>query len=234
MDLQLEELNRKIDALTTQVAYLTEQARDAEQARRETELARHSNEELLETAIPIARGAIDLAMPHLEEVQEYLDPEDLIRLLKKVIRHAPQMEMLLDQVDGVTDLLDVMGPITKEGMNKATAVMEDLDRKGYIAFGKGGLRMLDNIVCNFTEDDVNRLGDNIVLILNTVKDMTQPEIMNFLRNTLLVAETEVQKPVDTSLGSLLKQMNDPAVRRGLALTLRVLHVVGAQANGTSK
>ena len=29
--------------------------------------------------------------------------------------------------------------------------------------------------------------------------------------------------------ALLGQMRDPAVRRGLALTLRVLHVVGSQA-----
>ena len=224
MDPQLEELNRKIDALTAQVTYLTERARDAE-------LARQSGEELLETAIPIARDAMDLAMPHLEEVQDYLAPEDLVRLLKKVIRHAPQLEMALDQVDSLTDLIDVVGPITKEGMDKATAVMETLDQKGYFAFGKGGLRLLDNIVCNFSGDDVDRLGDNIVLILNTVKDMTQPEIMSFLHNTLLVAETEVQKPVETSLGSLIRQMNDPAVRRGLALTLRMLHVVGAQASG---
>lgn len=222
MDSQLEELNRKIDALTAQVTYLSEQAREAE-------LARRSGDELLETAMPIARGAMDLVGTELEDVQEYLDPEDLIRLLKKVIRHAPQMEMLLDQVDGITDLIDVVGPITKEGMDKATSLVEELDRKGYIAFGRGGLRMVDNIVCNFTEDDVTKLGDNIVLILNTVKDMTQPEIMTFVRNTLLVAEAEVQKPVDTSLNSLIKQMNDPAVRRGLALTLRVLRVVGAQA-----
>jgi uncharacterized protein YjgD (DUF1641 family) len=70
------------------------------------------------------------------------------------------------------------------------------------------------------------------LILNVVKDMTQPEIMNFVRNTLLVAEQEVAKPVNTSLVSILGQMQDPAVRRGLALTLRVLHVVGAQAEGS--
>jgi uncharacterized protein YjgD (DUF1641 family) len=65
--------------------------------------------------------------------------------------------------------------------------------------------------------------------LNTVKDMTQPEIMNFLRTTLLVSEKEIEKPVDTGYLSLLKQINDPAVRRGLALTLRVLRVVGQQA-----
>jgi uncharacterized protein YjgD (DUF1641 family) len=68
------------------------------------------------------------------------------------------------------------------------------------------------------------------LILNTVKEMTQPEIMNFVRSTLLVAEKEIEKPVDISYGGLLRQMSDPAVRRGLALTMRVLHVVGSQAS----
>jgi hypothetical protein len=77
--------------------------------------------------------------------------------------------------------------------------------------------------------DVNR-GDNVVLILNTVKDMTQPEIMSFVRNTLLVAEKEIEKPVDISYTGLLRQMRDPEVRRGLALTMRVLHVIGSQAN----
>jgi len=64
------------------------------------------------------------------------------------------------------------------------------------------------VVTSFGEDDVNRLGDNIVLILNTVKDMTQPEIMNFLRNTLLVASKEVEKPVSTSFLDLYRQMQD--------------------------
>jgi uncharacterized protein YjgD (DUF1641 family) len=41
-------------------------------------------------------------------------------------------------------------------------------------------------------------------------------------------ETEVAKPVNTSLPALLGQMRDPNVRRGLALTMRILSVVGAQ------
>jgi len=53
--------------------------------------------------------------------------------------------------------------------------------------------------------------------------------MNFVRSTLLVAEKEVEKPVDISYTALMREMRDPAVRRGLALTMRVLHVVGDQA-----
>jgi uncharacterized protein YjgD (DUF1641 family) len=107
--------------------------------------------------------------------------------------------------------------------------LTDLEQKGYFAFGRSSMHIVDNIVTSFSEDDVNRLGDNVVLILNTVKDMTQPEIMTFVRNTLKVAEKEVEKPVNTSYGALLSQMRDPVVRRGLALTLRVLRVIGDQA-----
>ena len=222
MDLANAELTQKIDMLAQQVAYLTEQARIAEQARQ-------SREELMETMLPVAKDAMRLASEQMEDVQEYLDPQDLVRLLKKLVRHAPQMEMLLDQLDSLTDLLDVARPMAREGMDKATSIMDELERKGYIRFANGGMRMMENVVTSFSEDDVKRLGDNIVLILNTVKDMTQPEIMNFLRSTLLVASREVEKPVSTSYLDLYRQMRDPDVRRGLALTMRVLKVVGNQA-----
>lgn len=215
-------LNQKIDALTSQVAYLAEQAQIAARGRQE-------RAELMESVMPIAKDAMRLASDQLEEVQEYVAIEDLLRLVKKVARHRPQLEMLVDQIDTVTDLVEVSGPIIKESVDKLTSVLGELEQKGYFALTRSGLRMMDNVVTSFTEKDVDKLGDNIVLILNTVKDMTQPEIMNFVRNTLLVAEKEVEKPVNISYLAIIRQLQDPAVRRGLALTLRVLHVVGAQA-----
>ncbi len=222
MDQAMLELNQKIDALTAQVAYLTEQARQAEQGRQE-------RAELIDTMMPIAKDAMRIASDELEDVQEYVALPDLLRLVKKLVRRGPQLEQMIDQIDTVTDLIDAVGPVPREAMDKATLVLGALEQKGYFAFGRSSVRILDNIVTSFTEEDVNRLGDNIVLILNTVKDMTQPEIMTFVRNTLHVAESEVEKPVNTSMWSILGQLRDPAVRRGLALTLRVLRVIGAQA-----
>ncbi|MFZ6021837.1 MAG: DUF1641 domain-containing protein [Chloroflexota bacterium] len=225
LETDLLTLNQKLDALSAQVAYLTEQARIAEQER-------EARSDLVDTAMPIAREAMDIVTRELEEVQEEIRMEDLLRLSKKLLRHVPQLEMLLDQLDSLTDLLETIGPISREMITKLTTLMEELDNKGYFAFARGGTRLIDNVVTSFTEEDVNRLGDNIVLILNTVKDMTQPEILSFVRNTLLLAEEEVSKPVNTSLVSILRQMQDPDVRRGLALTLRVLRAIGVQgANG---
>jgi uncharacterized protein YjgD (DUF1641 family) len=80
---------------------------------------------------------------------------------------------------------------------------------------------------SFTEDDVRQLGDNIVLILNTVKAMTQPEIMNLVNNVTVTYREVEQQPdeLPTSVVGLMRQMRDPEVRRGLALTMRVLKAV---------
>ena len=223
MEPALAELNQKIDALTAQVAYLTEQAQLAERQREE-------RSEMMRDLTPIADQAYHMAIEQLEEVQEYIDLGDLLRLLKRLMRNGRNLDTLLDQFESVMDLTQTIGPLTDEAFGKAVATLADMEHKGYFTFARSSKRIADNIVTSFTADDVDRLGDNIVLILNTVKDMTQPEIMNFVRSTLLVAEREVEQPVDISYRGLLKQMRDPAVRRGLALTMRVMHVIGAQAD----
>ena len=221
MDQDMAELTEKIDALTAQVAYLTEQARASERERAE-------RDELFESLKPVGKDLMRLATEQLQDVEYYVDLPDLLRILKKAARHSADFEYFLDQIDTVTGLFEVSQPVLREAMNMATEVLGEMEHKGYFGFAREGMRMADNVVSAFTEEDARRLGDNLVLILNTVKQMTQPEILNFLHDTLLVAEVEAEKPVDTSYLALLNHMRDPAVRRGLALTMRVLHVVGAQ------
>jgi len=221
MDSSIIELNQKIDTLTAQVAYLAEQAQAQERHRQ-------AYAELFDDVKPMVNDIFRISVEQLEEVQEYVDLGDLLRLLKRLLRNGRNLEKMLDQLEGLMDLTATLSPLADEAFGKMVDALNEMESKGYFNFARGGARIVDNVITSFDEEDVNRLGDNVVLILNTIKDMTQPEIMNFVRNTLLVAEEQVQKPVDASLVSLLRQMRDPAVRRGLALTMRVLHVVGSQ------
>lgn len=218
----LSELNRKIDALAAQVQYLTEQAQAAARERQ-------ARAELMQDLTLILKEALHLSAAELEEVQDAVDLADLLRLLKRLLRNSPNIERLLEQLESLGDLAEVVTPIGNDAFARASDALAEAERKGYFAFLKGGLRIVDNIVTSFTEEDVKQLGDNIVLILRTVKEMTQPEVMNFLRNTVTLAEQEASEPVDISYRALLKQMRDPNVRRGLALTMRMLSSVGAQA-----
>lgn len=225
MDQQLADLTQKIETLTAQVQYLTEQAQIIERERQ-------SRAELMRDLVPVANDAFHLAVEQLEEVQENVSLNDLLRLFKRLLRNGRNIEKMLDQLESILDLIETMGPLSDEAFAKIVDTLATMEHKGYFAFARGGLQIADNIVTSFSEDDVRKLGDNIVLILNVVKNMTQPEIMTFINNTLMIATREVEKPVDDSLLALFKQMRDPAVRRGLALTMRVLSVVGAQAAET--
>jgi len=218
----LAELHRKLDALTAQVSYLSEQAQTAERERQ-------SRAELMHDLTPILNNALRLASEQLAEVQDDLQLTDLARLLKRLARNRRNIERLLDQLDSLADLADSVTPIGKQAFAWAADVLAELERKGYFAFLKGGLRIVDNVVTSFGEEDVKQLGDNIVLILRTVKEMTQPEVMNFLRNTVTLTEQDANERVDISYRALLSQMRDPNVRRGLALAMRMLSNVGAQA-----
>lgn len=215
-------LNDKLDALTRQVAYLTERAQAADRVR-------EARAELMRDLTPIVNDGFRIAVEQLEEVQEYVDLGDLLRIVKRLLRNGRNIETMLDQLESVMDLVRTVGPLTNQAFEKATDLLQQAERKGYFAFAQGGMKIADNVVTSFSEEDVRHLGDNVVLILNTVKDMTQPEVMGLVRSIVSDVEVEVTKPVtSTSLLSLLGQMRDPDVRRGLALTMRILRVIGAQ------
>lgn len=215
------ELNQKIDLLTSQVQLLTEQAQRADRERQD-------RAELIRDVMPIVNDAFRLTVAQLEEVQEYVELDDLLRLLKRLLRNGRNIDRMLDQLESLMDLAQTVGPLADSAFQKATDLLQTAEHKGYFGFVRGGMQIADNVVTSFSEDDVKKLGENIVLILNVVKDLTQPEIMNLIRNIVSGVEDEVAKPVNTSLPALLGQMRDPNVRRGLALTMRVLRVVGSQ------
>lgn len=222
MDQALAELNQKIDALAAQVQFLAEQARIAERGRQE-------RAELMHDVMPIVNDGFRLATEQLEEIQQFVDLGDLLRLLKRLLRNGRNIEMMLDQVESLMDLAQTVGPLADSAFGRAVDLSAEAERKGYFAFARGGMQIADNIVTSFTEEEVRQLGDNIVLILQTVRSMTQPEIMNFVHNTVQVVEREVEKPVDVSYRALVRQMRDPDVRRGMALMMRVMGTLGARA-----
>lgn len=216
LDPVLLELNQKLDKLTTQVEFLAEEA--YRQKRRQQEW-----DDLKADLLPISHEVYRLSVRELEDVQQYVQLEDLLRLLKRLLRNARTLESLLDQLESTTELLGDATMLSREAFLTAMSRLAEMEQKGYFRFLQGGLEIIDQIVTHFDEEDVRQLGQNIVLILQTVKQMTQPEIMTMLRDTAHVVKAE--EPADTSLFGIVKQLNDPSVRKGLAKTLQVLKSV---------
>jgi len=217
MDQALIELNEKVDALSAQVAFLAEEARVQQQRRQEWD-------ELKNDLTPVASEAYRLSVQQLDEIEAYVQLEDIIRVTKRLMRNTRNLEQMLDQLESIADLSRELSPLSQDMFLMIMTRLDEMERKGYFSFVQGGMEIMDQIVTNFTEEDVRQLGENIVLILQTVKEMTQPEIMQLLSSTATVMREE-DIPEDVSLFYIMRQMNDPAVKRGLAKTLNVLRTV---------
>lgn len=216
-DETIRELNQKVDFLTAQVAFLAEEARIQQSRRQEWD-------ELKSDFTPIAGDIYRISVEQLDEVERYVQLEDILRLLKRLARNTRNMEQMLDQMESLAELGRDFSPLTQDAFLTLMNRLDEMERKGYFTFMQGGMDILDKVVTSFTEEDVQQLGDNIVLILQTVKEMTQPEIMHLLQNTASVMREE-EDTEDVSLLSIVRQLNDPAVKRGLSKTLTVLKSV---------
>ena len=209
-------LERKLDLLSEQVAFLTQEAREERRRREEWD-------ELKAELTPIMNSAFRISVNELAEIGNDFQLEDGLRILKRLLRNARNLEALVEQLESFTDLWEAVSPLSRDAFLVAVQQLHELEQKGYFTFLQGGMEILDRIVTSFTEEDIRQLGENVVLILQTVKEMTQPEIMNLVHNT--VEAVKVEEVSDPSLLSIFRQLNDPAVKKGLARTLNVLKTV---------
>jgi uncharacterized protein YjgD (DUF1641 family) len=220
----LDEIGRKLDALTLsmeslnqRVEWLTEQAFEQRSRQREWE-------ELREDVTPIIHEAYTAAVEQMQTLEHHVQLEDVQLLVMRLLRNTRNLNQVLDWLESGMDLTHDFNRMSREIMTAATETLQEMEEKGYFGFIRQSAYVMDRIVTSFSEDDVKQLGDNVVLILNTVKALTQPEMMNLvssLTQGLHEAEVTVTDD-DIRLMSLMRQMRDPDVRRGLAVTLATL------------
>ncbi len=195
----------------------------AEQRRRADEL-----EELKRDLIPIGNDMFKLAIDELAEIGTEFKAEDLFFLLKRLLRDTHLLLQALDQLESMMGLGEEMNRLMRPMFNTVVEELDRLEREGYFAFAREGWSIVERIVTEFSEEDVRALADNIVFILNTVRNMTQPEIMALANQSVEAIREEPPVDEKASLFTLLREMRDPKVRKGLGRMLNLLKALGEQ------
>ncbi|HSM02519.1 MAG TPA: DUF1641 domain-containing protein [Acidimicrobiia bacterium] len=162
-------------------------------------------------------------------VDELVAKVDALTARVEVLVDRQEADRLLSSVaaGSVRELLDDVGEIGGDVFEVAIDRLEDLRHRGYFEFAAGLTAILDRIVTSFDEDDLQALGDNVVLILETVKEMTQPEVMRMLQRTARILRDD-EEPEKLSLFRLLREMRDPEVKLGLHRMLTVLRGLASE------
>lgn len=206
---QLAEINQKLDFISREMeAY----------RRRQQEI-----QELKEDLNRIAKDLFQAAVEELDEVAQHFDTNDLLFLMKKLLRNVRNLSRMMDQLESWRDFVENATPLTKEMFDELLSTLDELDRKGYFQFAGEVFKIIDTIITSFSVEDVKLLRENITFILMTVKNLTQPEMLVTINNAVgFYKKMDIVVEKDISLWALLKEIKDPQTKKGLAFLIQFL------------
>jgi uncharacterized protein YjgD (DUF1641 family) len=184
-------------------------------------------DELKRDLLPIGNQMIKLTIDELAEIGSEFQAEDLLYLVKRLLRDTHLLTQMLDQFEAAAGLLDETSRIGKQVFNQSVAALDQMEQQGYFAFARGGWRVFDRMVSEFSEEDLNGLSEHIGMLLKVVKRLTQPEFLGLADNALNALQAEDEAGTAT-LWSLMRELSDPQVRKGLARMLNVIKALADQ------
>jgi len=191
MDKDLALINEKVDQITLQIAFLTEQAEIQQRRTREFD-------ELKADLIPIGNQLIHLTINELEEIGTDFELEDLLFLLKRVLRNTHLIMTMMDRFESLMGIADEVEILGKQVFSSAVEALDKLEQTGL-----------------FTE-----AGD----IFNTLAKENTLSDLNRMLKAFHVEENEGASA--PSLVSLLKDANQPETRRAFARLVKMLQALG--------
>ena len=125
---------------------------------------------------------------------------DLTPVLERLDALAAKVELLAERQRAHAELIEDMTPIAREVMTTAIGKLDAMDRAGYFDFAAEAAGLARRVVEGFSPDDVRQLGDSIVGMLETVRAVTRPDVLDAKPIGLFGAARAVRKDDDVQKG----------------------------------
>ncbi len=146
---------------------------------------------------------------------------------------SAQLALLVEKQRKQDEMFSEFAPILKEVMATATTRLADLETKGYFAFGKEVLGVAQRVIEGYSAEDVRQLGDAIVGIVDTVRALTQPEVLEIAGQASEVL-MNADKAAPVGIFGMVRATRDDEVQRGMAVMLELLKQVGRGTQAVAK
>jgi uncharacterized protein YjgD (DUF1641 family) len=184
---------------------------------------RHSAVAVEDLVNDLAIVGKDVYMSTVEELDKRkveIEPAELTELGIAFLKNLNNFNVLMKTMESGMDLMNDLSPILNETMIDVTKKIGEFEEKGYFEFFGESATIIDNIVTGFSTEDVKALADNIVLILTTLKDLTQPKMLKSMDNAVKVfASIETDEIPEVSIWKLMRTMNKPEIKKGIGFVV---------------
>ncbi len=197
---QIAELNQKVDTI---LEYVNQQR-----------LKSQAIDDLVADVSIIGKDAYDSTVKALDEHEVVLDPDQLRELAIRFAQNIGNFNTLLDTMGSAMDLVKDVGPIANEVIIDTTKKLHEFEQKGYFEFMKEFGAIIDNVVTHYSVNDVRMLADNVVTILDTLKNLTQPDMLNSIDTAVKVfANMEIENVPEYSIFRVMREINKPEMKK---------------------
>lgn len=209
-------IKQEIDAINKKLDIVLEEIEHQKKHRREIE-------DLKDDLMRVGKDLYQTTVTELDEFHDQIQTGDILHLFKKLLRNVNNITKTFEMLESTKDFLKDFAPISKELITDLMNKLDELDQKRFFIFLNELSKISEKLVSSLSIEDLKNLNDNIVNIVQTVKNLTQPEMLAALNSTLEVYKNfEMETPAKVSLISLLKELNSPEVKRSLYSTIQFL------------
>ena len=177
-------------------------------------------EDLIADVSIIGKDIYNSSVIELEKQSVEVDPDELRQLGINLVKNIKNLNEMLGMIDTLMDLKKDAGPIFNGLIIDFTRNLHILESKGYFEFTRELGTIIDNIVTNFTPEDIRLLADNIVLIIQTLKNVTQPEMLYAVNNAVKVyGSIQTENIPSYSIWKALREMNSPEMKPAIGFMI---------------
>ncbi|NOY38416.1 MAG: DUF1641 domain-containing protein [Chlorobi bacterium] len=206
---QINEINNKLDLV---IQYVNDQRLKGDMV-----------EDLVQDLSIIGKDAFQSAVIELDRQGVELDPEEIKVLLVKMIKNANNFSQVLNTFESMLDLMKDLGPISHEIIIDLIYKLQAFEQKGYFEFLTTLTKVFDNIVVHYSKEEVELLADNVVTILDTVKNLTQPDMLQAINNAVnIYKDLDPTNVPEITLWKTIRILNSPEMRKGFGFVITFL------------
>lgn len=187
-----------------------------------------SLQELREELAPRVNEAVKALIIELADIEADFQLEDLLFLIKKVLRNVRNMTFSLDQLKNIIDFVLTAEPLFKSTVPQVILYLDDLERKGVFNLLASLLDVTQKIAGTYTTEDMQQIGDGLVKLLGIVKKLTTPEALEFLDKAAEVpSRVDLSRAKSAGPFSMLWACGNKDVKEGLGVLLELTKGLGS-------
>jgi len=208
----------RLDLLTREVAVISESAR--------------ALRELRDDLSPRINEAVKRLITELAEIESDCQLNDLLLLLKNLVRNVRNLNWSLEQMKSLIDFLSTVEPLMKSAVPQAIMALDRLERRGVLQVGLRTLEILQKIAETYTPEDIEEVGKVLVHFVGVTKKLSDPNTLALLdRMAEVPARIDLSKARPVGAFRMMSALRNSEVKQGLGVLLEMTKGLGALRDG---